>query len=740
MDVNDPRLIVTLEAVSPTAERAWNRPQNQDRCLPASESVVDISSRESTPAVGQPGSQIQLTFNDKPKNLEKGFVFGSDPKICDVFLGERGAGFSGQQFCIAFNERGEVIFKNTSRKEAQVNYNSENPPRRNQFTWILFDTYKNIEITMGEEDDLIFKVEWPKNRKFCLAEYEAHRDAYFEERRSALPQLSQLGMESQQTTAVPTAQHSPRQKPSGQQPIYLLEEELGHGGFGTVHKAVDVSTGDVYAAKKFHHGNWKKEVDILMSLSHVSGIIDLMINPCLTFFAKEHIVKFVKFSEEQKPLLVMEYLPLGNLACQNFITEEETLQILCQGLQALEYLHSHSPPLAHRDIKPANILVQSRMPFVIKLVDFGLAKNDSSLKTFCGSNEYAAPEIWGRHHYTAMVDIWSLGVVVLQYGYGLPWPSQEPKGEPWCRDIVRKAKEEEGEGDALIDLISTKMLRMDYRHRGSASDCLKEFYRLGFHEIQTVDIGLTTLTGKTAGRDGVTRSKSVIAQPLQHAPSDRDVSSGFYDIGGTSESTEFAPSKRDLRDGIHFYNRASQRSLQHVQGATQIWNPHSGDISKSTLSKRRRQQTVQSASDDARRRGQSKRSRASVSFEAGEDPSKPSKRKGHNPAVQPRQIPQLDLSKGPLATDVASLTQAVEPIPRVPRITRQVTRKSTQKRTRSLLGRAFAPAAEVSPREVETPSSKRNIHDNVRAMLAGNLDGGNLDGENEGKAKVHHPQ
>ena len=446
----------------------------------------------------------------------------------------------------------------------------------------------------------------------------------------------------------------------------------------------------------------------------------------------------------------MEYLPLGNLACQGFITEEETLQILCQGLQALEYLHSHSPPLAHRDIKPANILVQSRMPFVIKLADFGLAKNDSSLKTFCGSNEYAAPEIWGRHHYTAMVDIWSLGVVVLEYAYGLPQPTRERKDKSWCQDIVRKAKEEEGEGDALIDLISTKMLRMDYRYRRSASDCLEEFYCLGFHEIPTVDIGRTTPTGKTAGQDDVTRTKSVITQPLQNA--------GFYDIGGASEATEVAPSKRNLQDGIHFYYRASQRSLQHAQGATQIWDPQSGDISKSTLSKRRRQQTVQSASDDARGRGQSKRSRASVSFEAGEDPSKPSNprnseqgsehnmrnistnRKERNPAAQLRQIPQLDLSKGPLATGVASLTQAVESIPRVPRITRQVTRKSTQNRTRSPLGRGFAPAAEVSLREVETPSSKRNIHGNVRAMLAGNLDGGNLNGENEGKAKVHHPQ
>ena len=341
-------------------------------------------------------------------------------------------------------------------------------------------------------------------------------------------------------------------------------------------------------------------------------------------------------------------------------------------------------------------------------------------------------------------------MVVLEYAYGLPRPTRERKGKPWCRDIVQKAEEGEGEGDTLMDLISTKMLRIDYRHRGSASDCLGEVYRLGFHEIPTVDIGLTTPTGKTAGEDDVTRIKSVITQPLQNA--------GFCDIGGASEATEVTPSKRHLQDGIHFYYHASQRSLQHVERATQIWNPQSGDTSKPTLSKRQRQKTVQSASDNARGRGQSKRSRASVSFKVGEDPSKPSNprnseqgseqnkrnisinHKEHNPAAQPRQIPQLDLSKGPLATDVASLTQAVEPIPRVPRITRQVKRKSTQNRMRSPLGRASPSGAEVSPREVQTPSSKRNIHDNVRTILAGNLDGGNLYGKNEGKAKVHHLQ
>lgn len=38
-------------------------------------------------------------------------------------------------------------------------------------------------------------------------------------------------------------------------------------------------------------------------------------------------------------------------------------------------------------------------------------------------------------------------------------------------------------------------------------------------------------------------------------------------------------------------------------------------------------------------------------------------------------------------------------------------------------------------KEIETSSLKRNIHDNVRVILAGNLDD-----ENESKAKVYYPQ
>lgn len=131
-----------------------------------------------------------------------------------------------------------------SRVVTCVGLNGEEPRGRNQFTWILFYKYKNIKIALKKDGNkLVFKVEWP-DRKSCQA---------------------QLGVESQQTTTLLTAQHSPRQ-----QPIYLPEEKLGRGSFGTVYKAVDVSTGYEYAVKMFHGGNWKKEVEILKSVSHVS--------------------------------------------------------------------------------------------------------------------------------------------------------------------------------------------------------------------------------------------------------------------------------------------------------------------------------------------------------------------------------------------------------------------------------------------------------------------------------------
>ncbi len=78
-------------------------------------------------------------------------------------------------------------------------------------------------------------------------------------------------------------------------------------------------------------------------------------------------------------------------------------------------------------------------------------------------------------------------------------------------------------------------------------------------------------------------------------------------------------------------------------------------------------------------------------------------------------------------TDVASLTQDIEPIPRV-------APKPTRQRTRPPLGWSSALATEISLREIEKLSSKHDSLDYAKAMPAGNLDS-----EHGNKAKVHHP-
>lgn len=75
------------------------------------------------------------------------------------------------------------------------------------------------------------------------------------------------------------------------------------------------------------------------------------------------------------------------------------------------------------------------------------ANDQPDLKTFCGTGLYAAPEISTGESYNTAVDIWSLGVIVLEYVYGLPtqhlqrcmdWKAVlRERGMAWCRRLVK---------------------------------------------------------------------------------------------------------------------------------------------------------------------------------------------------------------------------------------------------------------------------------------------------------------
>ncbi|MCJ1245720.1 hypothetical protein MMC30_002924 [Trapelia coarctata] len=457
--MEDPNLILALKPINERAILAFSLPSNAARhVLPAPDvPLPDTDNGDKTPkTVVQDdetevsGSLIRLTFDAPPKDPQRGFVFGSDPDVCDVILGTPKQGISKREFRITLDQQGRPVLEAVSQSHTMtVSYGSQGKGQdRHFFRWILFQGTEIIVTTSHVRIQVVIA-----NHRSCEAEYRNRLLSFLKSSHDAVASLGFMNIRSAESTAAPSRPMTPPR----QAPIYFKVKKLGEGGFGTVYKTIDVSTGSIYAAKQFDKGQWQGEVDTLKRASH------------------EYIVPFVDFTNEVEPLLVMELLPLGSLDHQHAdtpITISETLTLLTQGLRALDYLHS-SLSIVHRDIKPANILLATRTPFHIKLADFGLAKGieNSTLLTQCGTPLYSAPEVSQGSAYTTDVDIWSLGVVVFEYGYGLPHPDNPFHQARWCEKLVLAL--EDREQDDLTNFLCNNMMREVPDQRLSAWDCLQ---------------------------------------------------------------------------------------------------------------------------------------------------------------------------------------------------------------------------------------------------------------------------
>lgn len=192
---------------------------------------------------------------------------------------------------------------------------------------------------------------------------------------------------------------------------------------------------------------------------------------------QENVVRYCDIIESPDIMLVMEYSPLGDLS-KYWVERPERQELgvmLHQVSQALSYIHTQN--VTHRDIKPGNILVASSAPFVAKLADFGLSSENILSKTFCGSKLYLAPEgdaaqnnrakAGAYHWYDSKVDIWALGVIVLQYLCGLP--SIQNDDQNWLR-IHDHATGVAG----ALSKVTQKMLQLDPEDRPSALELVAE--------------------------------------------------------------------------------------------------------------------------------------------------------------------------------------------------------------------------------------------------------------------------
>ncbi|TBU41179.1 kinase-like protein [Dichomitus squalens] len=128
--------------------------------------------------------------------------------------------------------------------------------------------------------------------------------------------------------------------------------------------------------------------------------------------------------------LIMDFCRTGDLfepICRKVYVNNDALvrKAFVSLVDAVEACHSLR--IYHRDLKPENILVSEDRSQVY-LADFGLATNQPIVQEFyCGTAAYMSPECIGhlsgfRPYYTALSDIWSLGVILVNMISGRnPW-------------------------------------------------------------------------------------------------------------------------------------------------------------------------------------------------------------------------------------------------------------------------------------------------------------------------------
>lgn len=200
---------------------------------------------------------------------------------------------------------------------------------------------------------------------------------------------------------------------------YELGPSLGHGMCGPVKRAVHRLTGEEVAIKTLSRERYR-ELKMVFPPAEIR-LMERVRHPNLMRMLE------VIWTEDDI-YLVLELIDGGEFfeycSAAGQLTEQQARTFWRQLLGGVDYLHRSF--ICHRDIKLENIVLDSNHN--IKLVDFGFACSfytGEKMEVFCGSPDYAAPELVGNQLYEGpQVDIWACAVVlyVMVTGF-IPFPN-----------------------------------------------------------------------------------------------------------------------------------------------------------------------------------------------------------------------------------------------------------------------------------------------------------------------------
>ncbi|MFT3734566.1 MAG: serine/threonine-protein kinase [Rhodocyclaceae bacterium] len=193
---------------------------------------------------------------------------------------------------------------------------------------------------------------------------------------------------------------------------YEIQGVLGKGGMGTVYKGYDPLIQRTVALKTVHSR-------LLENDDH--NMLERFRNEARAAGRLNHpgIVAIYDYGEENGiAYIAMEYVDgctLGDfLKAHKRVPVADVVAMMLQFLEALHYAHEQG--IVHRDIKAANILITAAGK--LKIMDFGIARLDSSSLTLVGSvvgtPGSMAPEQLMGLAVDRRADLFSAGVVLYE--------------------------------------------------------------------------------------------------------------------------------------------------------------------------------------------------------------------------------------------------------------------------------------------------------------------------------------
>lgn len=219
---------------------------------------------------------------------------------------------------------------------------------------------------------------------------------------------------------------------------YVLDRAIGEGGMGAVFLARQRSTNRLRALKVLNAAVVADERsrERFAREAMAASLID-----------SEHVVEVIAAGIDEAlggvPWLAMEFLEGEELT--DHVTRQPERRLpqshVCVVLEQVFHAISaaHAAGVVHRDIKPQNVfLARSRLvgvPFVVKVLDFGIAKFVSetapqSRTSSLGTPGWMAPEQVERGLATPAADVWALVVLVVLVARSAAGIRGNPTGGP----------------------------------------------------------------------------------------------------------------------------------------------------------------------------------------------------------------------------------------------------------------------------------------------------------------------